>query len=405
MRWLVRLAGGLSALWMLAVGGVIIAQDVAPPTPMLAFAQLTSPFDSHIRLIDPHTVIQVRPGTPPLHESELNWSPDGRWLGYTPDDGLGNAISLALFDVRTFRHTAPPNLQTRDIVEMIWSSDGQWVAFSTGFGGGFQLVQVADGAFQQAVTVPESIMQATPLHFSADSRRLLLAQVIFPENVWGLSVLDVTSGEVQAVGRVPTFSSLIWTADGRYIVYTDKIDSFNDIYALDTHNGDVRNLTETDTEEFTPVGIPGPGGLFVYTAREHVRNQHINALRVMNAAGDTVYEPLASFDYYETHLFPRPSPDGTRIALTARRRSEIGFRLMVVPVTGGTPLSLTPPNTDARIEMQWSPDSRWIAFAERGRGYRADLFLVPADGSAPPRRLTDDPGHNTSIAWQPVGPS
>ncbi len=55
-----------------------------------------------------------------------------------------------------------------------------------------------------------------------------------------------------------------------------------------------------------------------------------------------------------------------------------------------------------------SPDGRWVAFTlrstdlEADRG-RTDLWLVPADGSASPRRMTSDPAGDSSPRWAPDG--
>jgi dipeptidyl aminopeptidase/acylaminoacyl peptidase len=55
-----------------------------------------------------------------------------------------------------------------------------------------------------------------------------------------------------------------------------------------------------------------------------------------------------------------------------------------------------------------SPDGRWVVFPvtryalDKNQG-DSDLWLVPADGSAPPRRLTWNEGSDSSPAWSPDG--
>jgi Tol biopolymer transport system component len=51
-----------------------------------------------------------------------------------------------------------------------------------------------------------------------------------------------------------------------------------------------------------------------------------------------------------------------------------------------------------------SPDGKMVAFAriaDTGRGYRADLLVVPADGSAAPRRLATGWTDQSTFAWSP----
>lgn len=55
-----------------------------------------------------------------------------------------------------------------------------------------------------------------------------------------------------------------------------------------------------------------------------------------------------------------------------------------------------------------SPDGRWVVVGVVEPAYdekqqRADLWLVPADGSAAPRRLTGTAGREADVAWSPDG--
>jgi dipeptidyl aminopeptidase/acylaminoacyl peptidase len=136
---------------------------------------------------------------------------------------------------------------------------------------------------------------------------------------------------------------------------------------------------------------------------------------------------------------PAISPDGRRVAFTRKVPGEARAELLVALVDGGpgeAPLTLDTGELHLGQPV-WSPDGRWLAFtADAGpqrfiigptspgreptarvvtvldyrwdeTGYldqHAQLFVVPADGSGPPRQLTGMAGGITGVpAWRPDG--
>ena len=89
--------------------------------------------------------------------------------------------------------------------------------------------------------------------------------------------------------------------------------------------------------------------------------------------------------------------------------------LLCVPAARGAETPARRPMTPEDLwamervgEPAVSPDGRWVAFTvtrfslEENKG-NGDLWLVPADGSAPPRRLTWNEGSDGGPAWSPDG--
>ena len=95
---------------------------------------------------------------------------------------------------------------------------------------------------------------------------------------------------------------------------------------------------------------------------------------------------------------PAWSPDGAHIAFVSNRSDEPEFTpekvgLYVVPADGGDLREIATPLGSVALPS-YSPDGAWIAyFGSEGRGdwwKNTRLYVVPADGSAPPRCLTQD---------------
>jgi tricorn protease len=115
-------------------------------------------------------------------------------------------------------------------------------------------------------------------------------------------------------------------------------------------------------------------------------------LYTVAATGGTARR-LTSHPGYE--MFPRFSPDGTKIAFTAQYDGNT--EVFVVPAGGGEPTRLTYTATLGRDEvsdrmgpnnivMGWTPDGKNVLFRSRMRSFNdfiGQLFTVSADGGMP----------------------
>ena len=82
-------------------------------------------------------------------------------------------------------------------------------------------------------------------------------------------------------------------------------------------------------------------------------------------------------------LYPRFSPDGSRIAFSANYDGNTDVYL--VPTMGGDPVRLTYHPMDDRV-VDWHPDGKRVLFAssrESGRQRYNQFFLVDAGGGLP----------------------
>uniref|UniRef100_E6PDB9 Putative Peptidase S9, prolyl oligopeptidase active site domain protein n=1 Tax=mine drainage metagenome TaxID=410659 RepID=E6PDB9_9ZZZZ len=125
--------------------------------------------------------------------------------------------------------------------------------------------------------------------------------------------------------------------------------------------------------------------------------------------------PIALRDYRAlTNLAsPQFSPGGGRIAFLAVRadfpHDRYDASLMLLSsrgnwsTAGGSPRTLVSGMRGLHAP-RWAPDGRSVAFIARGRGKKAQIFVVPAAGGKP-RQLGFAPNGVEQFAWSPDGRS
>ena len=92
------------------------------------------------------------------------------------------------------------------------------------------------------------------------------------------------------------------------------------------------------------------------------------------------------------------SPDGKRVAF----------------LRGGKLLTMDPDGKDVKVvvgetqvfDYEWSPDSKWLAYARRDGSFASELYIVPAGGATaanPARNVTRYATYNGGVTWSADG--
>ena len=193
-----------------------------------------------------------------------------------------------------------------------------------------------------------------------------------------------------------------------------------------------------DVYQLTGVSDPRvrPGGeevAYVVWSIDEEKNEYRQSIWLARLDGS---EPPRRFTTGTNDAQPRWSPDGTRLAFVSKRGDEKAKRqLYVLRADGGEPECLTDLKDDAG-EAVWSPDGTQLVFSARvpdeayeeedekkraprrftrllykldSVGWTGDrrrhLYVVPADGSAEAKQITDGDYEDSRPTWTPDGKS
>ena len=119
-------------------------------------------------------------------------------------------------------------------------------------------------------------------------------------------------------------------------------------------------------------------------------------LVLVDHSGNATALPLPQGVY----VYPRFSPDGTRLAYASVGDSKI----WIYDIGLETSTPLTPQGS--YIQPVWSPDSTRLAFVSGtfgAGGPTRNLFVMDADGSGEPERLTESDRDQAACSWSPDG--
>jgi tricorn protease len=192
-------------------------------------------------------------------------------------------------------------------------------------------------------------------------------------------------------------SDVAFTADGLEIAFI----AGGDLWVMDTELREPRQVTATGEEEKHPVFSPDGRTLLVVADRE-ARSDIYRAMpgkgsdknRHWWQHGSLNIERLTDDGEVKSDL--KFSPDGSRIAYL-RGRGD----LWVADADGRDARKLVPSWNE--LEYDWSPDGKWLVYAQSDSDFNRDIWILPLDGSRKPFNLSRHPYNDGNPVWSPDG--
>lgn len=171
-----------------------------------------------------------------------------------------------------------------------------------------------------------------------------------------------------------------------------------DLWVMDTLLREPRQITKTPGEEANPIFSPG-GKTIIFTTNLAGR------FVIASAARDNAKEfwwqnrkfiltVLAEMDDPPTKL--KLSPDGAKLAYV-RGRGDLWIADFLTKQNKIFFAGWNAPDYD------WSPDGKWIVYAQQDDDFNRDIWLLPVDGSRKPYNLSRHPYTEGDPVWSPDG--
>ncbi|HEY7310070.1 MAG TPA: S41 family peptidase [Gemmataceae bacterium] len=189
-------------------------------------------------------------------------------------------------------------------------------------------------------------------------------------------------------------SEVAFTADGLEIAFI----AGGDLWVMDTELREPRQVTATAEEERHPLFSPD-GQTLLFTADREARCDIYRAVRADKEKpwwrnGRFTVERLT--DDGEVKRSLKFSPDGSHISYL-RARGD----LWIADSDGRNARKLI--TSWNELEYDWSPDGKWIVYAQSDSDFNRDVWIIPTDNSRKPFNLSRHPYNDGNPVWSPDG--
>lgn len=383
-------------------GRTLITPAWSPDGNVLVYADDRGIWTRAVSGGEPQQLVAARAAHSPV------FSPDGRWVAYVDENAtyIGDVGNIAPSAIAIVPAAGGESRQLTAATHMHasprWTPDGRSLLLVADLGGVrdiYQLALTPDLTPQGEPTRLSTGLGAYSVSLTADASRMAYSILRLRSNVW-VAPLSRDGPTPSSAARQFTTGAQVIEAmdvsdDGRWLLYDSNRLGNQDIFKQSLEGGEPVPLTRESADDFGPTFSPDGREIAFYSVRNGTRD-----LFVMDADGRNLRQVTAGDgqDY-----FPDWAPDGQQLAFSGtapQAAREVFTVARDADGIWGEPVQRTFSGTRTAAYQRWSPDGRWIAWADRDGVALLDLS-VPSTPDGVGLRIVGGRGEGAvrSVAW------
>ena len=325
------------------------------------------------------------------------FSPDGEWVGLVTAPTVLEKVSIFGGPSVTVTDSSNP------ILGASWGTDDQ-IIFGVGGGGLFRVS--GGGGEPEPLTTLDAEQGETshtwPSSIPGANAVLFVTATGTPLNTGQLAVLDLNTGEITRLGLAGVSPHYVTTG---HLVYAAQDRSVRavpfDAASLAVTGNPVPLVEGVNVKRSGAANFSiSDNGRMIYTLGSGRQSLPRSLVQIDREGRE---EPLGAGWPQDLYVYPRFSPDGTRVAVAIADDADntdgvvAGTDLWVLDLARGSRSRITFGGNN-RFFPVWSPDGSQLTFAD-GSGATNRLLLAAADGSGETETLLDRDERQFPTSW------
>ncbi len=375
--WIMRPSSRPAAMHFSAVtsfAGVQAQPALSPDGRSVAFiSNRDGHYNIYVGLVRGGELVQI------THDAAMKsrpmWSPDGSTLAYAQMNESG---TMDVWEVAALGGL--PRKIILNGTDPAWTPDGRSLVYENQADGEVWTCGVSGENPRLLVQVARDEI-ASELRMSPDGKMIAIAvRSSGGGPSGGIGVADISTGKVRMLtDNGPTTLSPAWSPDNRFIYFASSRGGTLNIWKIGADGSGLRQVTAGQGDD-TELDVSSDGRRLIFATMR--LNIGLSQFDTQVRAGESRIKALTS-DPARNEFGPAYSPGGTHLAFFTNLK---GVELEGIGMADVSGANATQVVRDARINLfpRWSPDgTRIVYFSVNDHGKDSDYRSVAISGGAP----------------------